>query len=293
MKKIVILLLSFAILSSCDKRELRELKDPFTGQLVEQFQIIETKEGSFLKDGFYKRWYNNGQIEIFGNYAKNKKTGKWIEYFPNGQTSKTYEFTDDQLNGAYFEFYENGIKKTEGNYISNKSSGTWKSWYENSQIAKIENYENNFLNGTIENFHSNGQKESQISYFKGVKEGPAVFWHQNGQKKSEGNYSNDKKTGNEWIYWDENGVILLNKVEFIIGKWHNGNSTREFKVDGSLTVTWDKGGKIEYLNYVVKDNKLIFYNIFGMKEYPFLSFEQNSFSIKENNGVIWNYKRLN
>ncbi len=174
-----------------------------------------------------------------------------------------------------------------------KATGVWNSWYENSQISNIDNYENDFLNGTSESFYPNGQKESTINYFKGVKEGLATYWHNNGQKKSEGKYSNNNKSGNEWKYWDENGKVFLNKNDVIIGKWHNGDSTREFTPDGNCKIVWDKDGSIINVSYSIKNNELVFRAIFSYDSFPFVTFEQNSFSIKDNNGKIWNYKRIN
>ena len=75
MKRIVFYTLVVGVfLSACSGRQEKEVSDPFSGKLYEKYEYIVTDDGSFKKDGFYKKWYSNGQIAIDGYYEENKKT---------------------------------------------------------------------------------------------------------------------------------------------------------------------------------------------------------------------------
>ena len=51
--KILFLIVFSIIITACNRHQLREKKSD-NGQLQEQYQVIETKDGSFVKDGYYK-----------------------------------------------------------------------------------------------------------------------------------------------------------------------------------------------------------------------------------------------
>lgn len=116
MKSIIKALLIVGIsthLISCDKHEKRETKYD-NGQLKEQFSVLETEEGSFIKDGDYKTWYDGGQSETEGQYENGKKVGNWKNWYSNGQMKSDLNFVQDTLDGKYAYWYENGQKWTEG-----------------------------------------------------------------------------------------------------------------------------------------------------------------------------------
>jgi len=64
-------LISLLAMFSC-KKEVRETKYPLSEQLYDKYEVSETSNGSFLKDGYYKQWHLNGQISIDCNYDENK-----------------------------------------------------------------------------------------------------------------------------------------------------------------------------------------------------------------------------
>lgn len=106
---------SLISLAACNKHEMREQKYP-TGQMEEQFSVVETDNGSFIKDGEYKKWYVNGQMKIECSYVK------------------------DSLDGGYKEWYQNGQKKTEGAKNIGKDIGAWTTWYEDGKKSSEINY---------------------------------------------------------------------------------------------------------------------------------------------------------
>ncbi len=69
---------------------------------------LKIKEENYtgdLKEGTYKTWYANGNIEYEGCYKNDKQNGLWKHWFVDGST------------------------KSEGNYLVGEKEGEWKNWY--------------------------------------------------------------------------------------------------------------------------------------------------------------------
>jgi len=214
MKKLCILSLTVLIFAACNRHEIRETKLP-NGQMVEQYQVKEIKDGSFVKDGYYKTWHANGQIEIQGEYANNKKIKQWKSWYANGQVMFNYSYKEDSLDGAYKKWFANGKIELSGNKDFGKSVGKWQSWHDNGQLAADENY-------------SNGKAEGKFTY-----------WFKNGQKQEEGEYKDGKKEGT-WTIYDQDGKINSSRIFkagkdiSLVGKWLDKNrDSWEFFEDGS------------------------------------------------------------
>jgi len=179
---ILLTILSFSIFFvSCDKHEMRETKYD-NGQLKEQFSVLETEQGSFIKDGEYKTWFPSGQPESTGQYEEGKQMGNWKFWYSNGQMKSDYNLVYDTLDGALIKWYENGQKLIEGTKKMNNEIGSWTSWYENGQMNSKMNYdEEGKTDGLQTNWHNNGQKSSEENYSKGIKEGEFKFWDSQGK----------------------------------------------------------------------------------------------------------------
>lgn len=72
--------------------------------------ISETELKSFnpmVKNGVYRNYFNNGQIQLKGHYANDVKTGIWESYYKNGQQESSYTIVDDK--NVYNQYWsENG-----------------------------------------------------------------------------------------------------------------------------------------------------------------------------------------
>lgn len=58
-------------------------------------ELIHYNDG--LKNGLYKKYYENGDIAIKGYYKRDKKNGKWIYYNSLGQIQKKIHFKMDSV----------------------------------------------------------------------------------------------------------------------------------------------------------------------------------------------------
>lgn len=241
MKKTVIYLTTILLITACKKHEIRETKLP-DGQLIEQFQVIENKDGSFIKDGYYKTWFENGQIESQGDYSNNKKTGIWKTWFDNGQIEMECSYKEDSLDGDFKKWFENNKVKATGKMNFGKCDGKWQTWYDNGQLESDENYLN------------------------GKSEGKFTYWYQNGQKRLEGEYKNGQQNG-IWTWWDQDGKISResnfknNNDITLVGKWIDKDKDNwEFFEDGSYILTLTKKNEREKGTWSIKSDKLFIDN---------------------------------
>lgn len=178
---LILLACSAGILTSCDKHEKRETKYP-NGQVQEQFSVLETENGSFIKDGEYKKWHFDGQPESSGTYDKGKQTGNWKYWYNNGQLKKDCNMSMDSLDGSFISWFPSGQKEMEGKYNMEQPTGPWLGWYENGQMEYKRNYSaQGKEDGLQMEWHESGQKVCEENYAEGVREGDMKFWDTKGK----------------------------------------------------------------------------------------------------------------
>ena len=102
MKRFLVILITITSLAlifwSCSGVEQKETLYE-SGQIKEQYFVKQDKQGNYLRDGYYKKWYRTGQIEAEGEYKngsiieaavgstgipKGGRVGKWIFWYENG-----------------------------------------------------------------------------------------------------------------------------------------------------------------------------------------------------------------
>lgn len=92
---------------------------PFTGEITGE------EKGSFKngkKEGFFFKYYKNGQLWSKGNFKNNKKEGSWIVYFNNGQIFSKGKYKNGRAEGYWVMYEKDGT-------IVDSMTRTWKNGY--------------------------------------------------------------------------------------------------------------------------------------------------------------------
>ena len=92
---------------------------PFTGEITGE------EKGSFKngkKEGFFFKYYKNGQLWSKGNFKNNKKEGSWVVYFNNGQIFSKGKYKKGKPEGYWIMYNEDGT-------IVDAMTGMWKNGY--------------------------------------------------------------------------------------------------------------------------------------------------------------------
>lgn len=103
----------------------------------------ERKEDS----GYYKGFYEDGQLKTEANYIENELSGKWKSYDENGNLIWVVTYQDGYRHGIYQQYHKNGNLKVEGLILREKKEGAemrydeneilvWKGYYEADEFAK-------------------------------------------------------------------------------------------------------------------------------------------------------------
>jgi hypothetical protein len=97
------------------------------------------KQGKWILRGTHKpgSGYSMHQKIEEGLYKNNRKTGLWINYYPNGKIKSEINFEDGKPGGSAKTYYENGKKQEEGTWKSNRWIGSYKTYDQDGKMKEI------------------------------------------------------------------------------------------------------------------------------------------------------------
>ncbi len=121
MKKLLLLIFSIILLSSCYEKE-REVD---ISKKQERNGIVYIINESKPYSGKILRKYDNGQILLLMSYKNGKLDGKYLHFYRNGQIYIDSEYKDGKLNGLYKKHHHNGQVLLEANYIAGELNGIY------------------------------------------------------------------------------------------------------------------------------------------------------------------------
>jgi uncharacterized protein len=255
-------------------------------------ELVNYKDGK--KEGESKEYDKNGLLitlmQYHNNYlinrekinrinSNNEKTGKWINFYPDGRIHKEMNYENGLLNGLYKEYDSNGnmalVLKYENGKIIEKGDDSQeqellnvkRKFNENGNLIFSGSYKNDipvgihrFYNdeGTVINaiiYDDFGRKVSEgIVDLEGNKEGQWKDFYSSGELRAEGVYRENRRTG-KWLFYFKNGTreqegSYLRGLPDGYWKWYydDGSLLREEsyfngREDGEM-IEYDKEGNI-------------------------------------------------
>ncbi|MET6990055.1 toxin-antitoxin system YwqK family antitoxin [Sediminicola arcticus] len=203
---------------------------PFSGRVLDTtksgrveltFKCINGKiDGEYLE-----YYYGNGNLKEKNTYEKGKKTGPYKKFTENGEVLISGNFLGYKKNDEWLEYYSNGNQKQVGHYIDGMQTGEWKYFYDNGKLRAEGNYKNgdgsNFgtigipINGRFGiwkfYFEDSGKIESEREFKNGLLDGKFTQYYSNGQVKFKGTFKDHKENGIIEVY-DEYGILNYNAM---------------------------------------------------------------------------------
>jgi antitoxin component YwqK of YwqJK toxin-antitoxin module len=244
-------------------------------QAQEKSNQVDAKN---LKQGPWKKYYENGKLKYAGQFKDDKPSGLFLYYFESGVKKAEVLFSN---NGAYSRaknFYPTGKLSSEGLYINEKKDSIWK-FYDLSGVLQIEEmYRNGLKEGISKIYYDNQQISSLVSYLDDKRNGPNTEYFQNGKVKLKANYVNDELEGEYEINYPNE--LPYKKGKYVksipVGWWGIYNpegelQVREFYQNGQRTKIEYNNGKFEdvYPSQIPKE--LVTYKN-GKKNGPFIEY---------------------
>ncbi len=157
---------------------------------VNVIDVLGKKQGKWVIKGKHKpgTCYAPEQKIEEGKYNDNRKIGKWLEYYCNGNMKNQLTFQNGRPDGYAVMYHENGKISEEGNWKNNRWNGPYKLYYEN------------------------GHPQHEFSFNpSGKRQGPVKYYYENGQIAIEATFVNGKETGIVREYY-ENGDLKAEKL---------------------------------------------------------------------------------
>tara|TARA_B100000427_G_scaffold254031_1_gene217506 strand:- start:2605 stop:4341 length:1737 start_codon:yes stop_codon:yes gene_type:complete len=89
------------------------------------------------QNGVVKRFYENGKIQMSGNFKNAQENGLFTYYFDSGQEEYVLNYSMGELNGEVTNYYKSGKLKTRKKYKKGVLDGKYLSCYENGICKTI------------------------------------------------------------------------------------------------------------------------------------------------------------
>lgn len=216
-----------------------------------------TYENGVLQ-GAYKEFFANGLAAVEGQYAENKKTGRWLVFEKNGDlkedvtylAGKRHGETKRYQKGALYEYSEYAYDKRHGKHLYYRGIPPA------MRLSLEEEYSEGKLDGTAKRFNERNILFFEANYSKGAKNSSKDFHpttglimtetlYQNGRAIAERDY--DKKGILRYLRLpDEKGYMVVVKEYNQQGQVTKTNKT--YKRTANIELVEDEWGIIDLPN---------------------------------------------
>lgn len=232
-------------------------------------QDINQTDASGLKQGKWKKLYNNGKVRYEGQFKDDRPIGLFQYFYENGKLQATNNHLGNGQVATHI-YHKNGKIKAKGIYIDQHKDSLWQYFNENELLVLEETYILDTLNGLQSTYYENGQLGEQTNFNHGVKDGEwkkffdngkpwvdayyesgnlhgkFIMYNEDGKRKYQGTYHKGIRTG-VWLIFNENGSVKTQDV-YENGvlkrqKYENGEFTEYYENDIPKSVYNYKGGK--------------------------------------------------
>jgi len=86
---------------------------------------VACEEINPIRNGLFKREYDNGQLALEGKIELTKRIGRWKHYYINGQLMAEGAYRKGQKTGEWTFFYANGKIKSRGDFFEDRKNDNW------------------------------------------------------------------------------------------------------------------------------------------------------------------------
>ncbi len=171
--------------------------------------------GNYLEnqlDGEYQYFGENNELALVLNYKKGEvksytyedktgnrvtpiilkgSSGAIISFYKNGSSSASFNFVNNDIEGARKLFYTNGKTFVEGYREFGYDNGIRKVYHPNGTLWKEEQYELGNKNGLCKTYYSNGKIEIEENYYNNDLHGTCKYYDELGKLKQTRTYFYD------------------------------------------------------------------------------------------------------
>ena len=145
MKHFLVIIIFSLVFTSVNAQKIRTKKEKYDNRQIKSIGDYDHTFGFFSnrERGFWKYYYENGQLEMVGNYGKyGEKVGEWKFYYENGQLSsnRNYGIDGGDKLGIWKSYYKDGTLKEVVSYQDGNKTGLWNSYWDNGELRVTGEY---------------------------------------------------------------------------------------------------------------------------------------------------------
>ncbi len=177
--------------------------------LAQQDTVFNQTDAKGLRQGYWKKYYPNGNLIYKGFFKDNKPVGLFHRYYESGALKVKISYTEVNNLARATWFYENGSLAAKGNYSGTAKDSIWEyySYYDNSLKTK-ETYLNGLRNGFSYHFYPDGSLLEKTEWKNNEKDGVWEQYYPGGTVKTKGTYKNNKLNGPFYVFREDGGVSV-------------------------------------------------------------------------------------
>lgn len=234
--------------------------------------------------------YTNKKIKTVGSLWGNKRSGKWILYYPDGKVSTEAYYLSGKLEGGFFQYDKDGNYTAVGSFENDERTGQWMILEDN--IKSMGAYKNDEQDGVWKEYYKDETLKSSTTFVNGIKVGWAEEYSTNGSPTKKGNYKKARadsyKPTGTWNYWTYNSNGELKTKETI-------DEDTGFNI-GDYESYYENGDLLEKGKYVngKRDGEWYFYIDFKKNKYLIsLHPKEGKYKVIFKNGKPIKFKDVN
>jgi antitoxin component YwqK of YwqJK toxin-antitoxin module len=149
-------------------------KRPDSIKKIPTTKIMTNKNGTwFLKDsesytGKFIDYYINGNKEGEGYLFMGKLKGKRLLFYPEGFLSAELSYDNGFQNGLEKRYFKSGALMQKGEFKNGKEIGIWEMYHPNGQLKQRTNFVNGKMDGESVSYYSTGEMKGKNNYINGI-----------------------------------------------------------------------------------------------------------------------------
>jgi antitoxin component YwqK of YwqJK toxin-antitoxin module len=196
-----------------------------------QDTVFNQTDSKGWKQGYWKKYYPNGNLMYKGFFKDDKPVGEMKRYFESGNLKAILIFDEKTDYSSAKIYYEDGTLASDGFYSGSKKDSIWNYYsYYDRQLKSRETYKkgvkngfsyqyypggncfektewkNELKDGVWEQYFEDGSVRLQAVYNHGKLAGNYIVYYSKGRPMVSGRYENNRREGN-WVYYNENGSV--------------------------------------------------------------------------------------
>lgn len=135
----IIYLLIVVFLIACESPVIEKIEETYPDNNPKKISYYQELDGEEVK--IEERYFHqDGKIKMEGKFLNGKREGEWKAYFNNEQIQSIGAFKDGKRTGEAKVYFPNGKLRYEGQYQSDKEIGDWKFYNEQGKLVKEEDF---------------------------------------------------------------------------------------------------------------------------------------------------------